>query len=299
MVLAALITGTFGTMLVEAQDDGYYVPATTLEPTQQTVNVPSVVVRCGTNERRHLNPDNPVAAPGVRAAAHHMHEYVGNTSTDAMSTDATLSASTTTCERGDLSSYSWPALRLTDGAAHDMHAEGGGADGNLAGVLPPDSVEVRYEGSPAGQVVPMPRFLRMMTGDAKAVTNGFGADTRARWGCSDTAGRFTTKYPLCDDGDQTLRVYEFPSCWDGANVDSASHRSHVVFPLGNGVCPVRTFAIPRLVVAVGYKIPHGRPFVIDTFPSELRHPATDHAGFINVMPEAQMSGIATRLNERQ
>ncbi|MFS8104255.1 hypothetical protein LFM09_44815 [Lentzea alba] len=125
-VLAAVITGTFGTMLVDARDDGYFVPVAKLEPTGQVMDVSSVVVRCGANERRHLNPDNPVTAPGVRAAAHHMHEYVGNTSTDAMSTDATLSASISTCEKGDLSSYSWPVLRLTDGAGHDVHAEGWG-----------------------------------------------------------------------------------------------------------------------------------------------------------------------------
>ncbi|MFD9698116.1 DUF1996 domain-containing protein [Lentzea sp. NPDC059081] len=293
---AALVAVTFGSMLVEAQDNGYYVPAAKLEPGPRAPDVPSVTVRCGTNERRHLNPDNPVTAPGVRSAAHHMHEYVGNTSTDAMSTNATLEASTSTCERGDLSSYSWPVLRLTDGAAHDVHEAGGGADGNLGEILPPKTVEVRYEGSPSGQLVPVPRFLRMMTGDAKAVTNGFGPATRVRWGCSNIPGHFTTKYPLCDGGAETLRVYEFPSCWDGANVDSTSHRSHIVFQLANGVCPVRTFATPRLVVSVGYEVPGGRPFAIDSFPSELRHPATDHAGFINLMPEAEMREITNQLN---
>ncbi|MET8763610.1 DUF1996 domain-containing protein [Lentzea sp. NPDC004782] len=295
--LAVFIMITFGTTLIEAWDDGYYVSTAKLEPIRQVLGVPSVVVHCGTNERRHLNADNPITTPGAPAAAHHLHEYVGNTSTDAMSTNATLNASASTCERGDLSSYFWPVLRLTDGAAHDVHPGDGSVDGNFGEVLPPENVEVRYEGNLAGQLVPMPRFLRMMTGDAKAVTNGFGADTVARWGCSDFGGRFTTKYPLCGDGAQTLRVYEFPSCWDGLNTDSSSHRSHVVFPLGGEVCPVGTFAIPRLIITVSYKIPRGRPFAIDSFPGELRHPATDHAGFINLMPEAEMSSVAMRLKQ--
>lgn len=31
----------------------------------------------------------------------------------------------------------------------------------------------------------------------------------------------------------------FPSCWDGKNVDSASHQSHIAYPAGgeSGPCP--------------------------------------------------------------
>jgi hypothetical protein len=49
-------------------------------------------------------------------------------------------------------------------------------------------------------------------------------------------------------------------------------------------------------VTVGYDIPAGRPFAIDSFPEELRDPATDHAMFVNVMPEALMSELVGHLN---
>jgi uncharacterized protein DUF1996 len=256
---------------------------------------PNVVIRCGTNEERHLNADNPVVSPGIPFGAHHTHEYVGNRSADAKSTNASLAAATSTCENGDLSTYYWPVLRLTDGRGHDAHAEGGGLHGNTGEVLKPKSVEIRYEGSPVSDVLPMPRFLRMITGDPTAFTNNYGPKVRAHWGCGDQPGRYTTKYPLCGNA-TTLRGYDFASCWDGNNTDSASHRTHVVFPLAGGACPAKTFPIPRLRVTVGYDIPAGRPFAIDSFPEELRDPATDHAMFINVMPEALMNELVGHLN---
>lgn len=254
----------------------------------------NVVIRCGTNAERRLNADNPVVSPGTPYGAHHTHEYVGNKSADAMSTNTTLAEASTTCEKNDLSSYFWPVLRLTDGVGHDAHAEGGGVHGNSGEVQAPASVEIRYEGSPVSNVLPMPRFLRMITGDPMAFTNDYGPKVRARWGCADQPGRYTTKYPLCQS--RTLRSYDFASCWDGNNTDSASHRTHVVFPLAGGACPPRTFPIPRLRITVGYDIPAGRPFAIDSFPDELRDPATDHAMFINVMPEALMNELVGHLN---
>ncbi|WP_329790014.1 DUF1996 domain-containing protein [Lentzea sp. DG1S-22] len=256
---------------------------------------PHVVIRCGANEERHLNADNPVVSPGIPFGAHHTHEYVGNRSADAGSTDDSLAAASTTCEKDDLSTYYWPVLRLIDGTGHDAHADGGGLHGNTGEVLAPSSAEIRYEGSPVSPVLPMPRFLRLITGDPAAFTNDYGPNTRARWGCSDQPGRHTSKYPLCGSA-TTLRSYEFGSCWDGNNTDSASHRTHVVFPLAGGTCPPKTFPIPRLRVTVGYDIPAGRPFAIDSFAEELRDPATDHGMFINVMPQARMAELVGELN---
>ena len=258
-------------------------------------DTPSVAIQCGTNEERHLNADNPVVSPGIPFGAHHTHEYVGNKSADARSTNTSLAAAPTTCERGDLSTYYWPVLRLTDRTGHDAHADGGGRHGNTGEVLKPKSVEIRYHGNPVSDVLPMPRFLRLITGDPSAFTNDHGPNMRARWGCADEPGRYTTKYPLCGDA-TTVRSYDFGNCWDGNNTDSASHRTHVVFPLVGGACPPKTFPIPRLHVTVGYDVPAGRPFAIDSFPEEMRDPATDHAMYINVMPEALMGEIVSRLN---
>ncbi|MEK8169601.1 hypothetical protein NKH77_06690 [Streptomyces sp. M19] len=70
---------------------------------------------CGRNENGHLNPDNVIVAPGVSNGAHHMHDYVGNKSTNAFSTNDSLANAGTTCANGDKSTHYWPVLRLLDG----------------------------------------------------------------------------------------------------------------------------------------------------------------------------------------
>ena len=67
---------------------------------------------CGRNVDGHRNSDNFFVSPGVAGGAHHLHDYVGNTSTDRDSTDASLAAAGTTCTRDDRSTYYWPVLRV-------------------------------------------------------------------------------------------------------------------------------------------------------------------------------------------
>jgi hypothetical protein len=136
----------------------------------------------------------------------------------------------------------------------------------------------------------MPRFLRIVTGDAKAVTNGPAAPhARATWTCSGTPGRSSsTHYPLCPAGQLVQRVGEFPSCWR-AGTDSDDHRTHVVFPdPATGACPTGTMPIPRLRITVSYRVPPGRSYAIDSFPAQQRKPVTDHFDFANLMPESLM-----------
>lgn len=53
--------------------------------------------------------------------------------------------------------------------------------GRIGDALARDAaVSLTFEGSPAGDVVAMPRFLRIITGDAKAPTNG-DANANASW----------------------------------------------------------------------------------------------------------------------
>lgn len=250
-------------------------------------------VDCGRNESRHLNADNMVIAPGQPFGAHHTHEYVGNVGTNAASTDESLAAAATTCRAGDPSAYYWPVLRLTDRAGHDEHEPGGGVHGNTGEVLPPAAVDITFTGSPVSRVVPMPRFLRMITGDPAALNTGRG---RARWSCTGFEDRHTDRYPDCAPGGRVLRTFEFPSCWDGRNTDSPSHRAHVEFPAANGVCRTGTFPVPKLRVRVAYDVPHGVPYAIDSFPEQLRDPATDHGMFVNVMPEPLMARLTSCLN---
>src|SRR5918997_5784990 len=99
----------------------------------------SFISPCGTNAEGHRNSDNFMAAPGKRNGSQHVHDYVGNLSTDAFSTIESLAAAGTTCTNGDLSTYFWPVLRNTAASGSDARA-GGGLNGNVGGILRPTAV---------------------------------------------------------------------------------------------------------------------------------------------------------------
>ncbi|GAA3392666.1 DUF1996 domain-containing protein [Cryptosporangium minutisporangium] len=253
--------------------------------------------RCGSNQEGHYNSDNVIVSPGVPNGAHHLHDYVGNTSTSAASTDRSLAAAPTTCrDPGDRSAYYWPVLRdLVDPRTQARFPGESESDRNVGLVLRP-AVSMVYSGNPFAPVTAMPRFLRVVTGNAKALTAG-GRNARARWTCRGFADRVTAdRYPLCPAGRGLTRILEFPSCWDGRNTDSANHRTHVVFPDARGACPPGTAAVPKLTITLTYDVPAGASFAIDSFPDQRRAATTDHADFVNVMVPGSMARLVGCLN---
>jgi hypothetical protein len=240
---------------------------------------------CGRNENGHRNAGNIVVTPGKAGSVHHLHDYLGNLSVDVGSTLRSLAGGDTTCANGDKSTYYWPVLR-TVGRDDGPH---GGA------VQVARSVSLTYLGNPRGPVVAMPRLLRGAVGDAYALTNG-GARAAAVWSCSGSPERRTLRYVVCPPGEQVLRVFDFPSCWDGRRLDSENHRQHLVFPARGGGCPISTFAVPRLRIVAAYDIAPGTRYRIDSFDAQRHSPLTDHALFVNLMPDALMSEVVRCLN---
>ncbi|MEJ1196433.1 MULTISPECIES: DUF1996 domain-containing protein [unclassified Streptomyces] len=261
---------------------------------------------CGVNENDLFNSDNLIAAPGVDNGAHHVHDYVGNQDNDAFSSDDDLANADTSCQnQGDKSTYYWPVLRLQDGTEEfDANDLGGGADGNVGKILKPAQAELKFVGNQQSDVVAMPKFLRIITGDAKSFTNG-DANANSSWSCTGFEDRqVTDKYPLCPEGSQVVRTSNFQSCWDGQNIDSANHRDHMAFVQADGSCGNGFQAIPQLQVRLVYDIPtptieNGsvqNPYAVDSFPEQLHKPITDHNDFINVMDEDLMNEVVDCIN---
>ena len=254
--------------------------------------------QCGRNaDGSHRNSDNFITSPGVTNAAHHTHDYVGNTSTDGNSTNESLAAAGTTCRLGDKSTYFWPVIRDITTEGTDADQPGGGADGNLGKIITPSAVSIQFRGNAQAKVVPMPRFLRIVTGDAKTITNG-PVNSRAHWTCSGTTNRFSaTQYVLCPRGQLVQRVHDFAGCWNGTDLDSANHRTHVAFADSTtGACPEGFKAIPQLRITLSYRVPAGDSYAVDSFPEQLRKPSTDHDDFTSVMPNALARMVATMIN---
>ncbi|MGW7049515.1 DUF1996 domain-containing protein [Streptomyces avermitilis] len=291
-----------------------FVDITTVQPNAQNprngtdASRGTFATSCGVNAGGLFNSDNVIVAPGVTNGAHHFHDYVGNQDNQAFATDDDLANADTSCEdEGDKSSYYWPVLRLQNGTREkDADAPGGGTEGNAGEIVTPQQVTLTFTGNPRSKVVAMPRLLRIITGDAKAFVNGT-ANANASWSCTGYEDRqLKDKYPICPKGSDVVRSFKFQSCWDGQNIDSANHRTHVAFADAEGNCAGGFRAIPQLVQRIVYDVDApslqdgGRTtplFAVDSFPEQLHKPVTDHGDFINVFDEDLMRDMVDCIND--
>jgi hypothetical protein len=448
-IVVTTTTGDPGQAKADEVDKSLFVDITTVQPNVKTpqangkASKGTFTVNCGKNENGHFNPDNFIAQPGVKNGAQHLHDYVGNLSTNADSNNKSLQAAGTTCKNGDKSAYFWPVVRIDTGdevkaaannpdaappvadraqavkdaavptvecpdiasqlpadvpeaataevenqllaldaqnAAADKKLEaapqkaatgaaaaevvdplteqrkaslgkieeavaknggqapnmdalapcavkdqnsGGLANGgenseapaapatlpdpNAAAELPgndgeiqqPERVQLTFRGSAVGKVRAMPKFLRVLYGDAKVSTNG-PANAKDSWTCSGFENRLIDKYPICPEGSKVKRIHTFPSCWDGKNVDSANHRTHIVFPDAAGRCARGFSAVPELQITLTYNIPRdiqvNGQYKVDSFPQESHNPLSDHDDFANVMSQRIMNRLVNCVN---
>ncbi len=248
-------------------------------------------VQCGTNANGHNNSANMIAAPGNVNGAQHTHDYVGNLTTDGNSTNDSLAAGGTTCKNGDKSAYFWPIIRIRNAgskAVDPLNAH------NFGDPLRPVSATIEFRGNARGPVTAAPQFLRILTGNAKSVTQA-GANQNAKWTCTGFENRITEKYPLCPRGSLLERIDDFPGCNDG-NTDSANHRTHIAFADAQGNCPAGMKAIPQLRITLKWNVPRGKVFALDAFPDEKHSPITAHDDFVNVMGDQLMNQVVRCIN---
>lgn len=191
------------------------------------------VVECGFS---HAAPDDPIVYPNEPGASH-LHVFFGNTLTDAFSTVDVLATGETTCNQpADLASYWAPAL-LRDGVVQ----------------TPVKSVAYYRAGIdvPVTEVEPYPYGLRMIAGEALADSPQPLAV--ASWSCGAGILREATP-PACPAGRNARLVVTFPDCWNGRDLDSADHRSHVTYS-HLGACPAsHPVSIPQLQFSVEYPV---------------------------------------------
>jgi hypothetical protein len=107
----------------------------------------------------------------------------------------------------------------------------------------------------------------------KALSGGFS------YNCGTGTPFTTTPYDCTPYGPKAyLRLgTRFASCWDGVNLDSADHKSHLAFPK-RGICPAtHPVQLPRLTFHIRY------PSVIDPTLYTLSSGAlsTLHGDFFN------------------
>ena len=217
----------------------------------------------------HRAADDPIVYPGQPGKSHD-HSFVGNNSTDAFSTLASLQAATTTCRRpGDTAAYWMPTLSA------------GGTP------VAPVGATVYYRRHTLQQVQSFPSGLKIIAGDAHAVSAQPLQITF--WNCGPEAGvKPQSTVPTCPDGpDSNLRLHvRFPDCWDGSNLDSADHKSHMAYSEA-GVCPAgHAVPVPALEVIFRYPI-KGDPGVFLASGGQF----SAHADFFNAWNQQRLAQL--------
>ena len=222
---------------------------------------------CGAGQ---LLRDDPIAFPGQPGASH-LHQFYGNLGANASSTFQSLRTS---------------GLSTCGGSANPLNRSGYWTPAMLDGkgnVVRPDLIAEYYKRRPVtdpivsdptnaqfqGYAQPMPNGIRWIVGfDMNSGSNPQAGSTY--WNCTGP-GSVPGHYPdiptaltqgHCTVGDQLLAITDAPDCWDGKNLDSADHRSHVAYAgygsWGYLKCPAGyPFVIPVNHLAVFYSIAAG------------------------------------------
>jgi hypothetical protein len=231
--------------LIPAGWSGYgsdRMQATSEQPSNNGDRVGAFRISC---QFSHMAFDDPIVFPG-QVGRSHLHSFFGNTALNANTTSTNITtAGNSTCSGGTINRSGYWIASIIDTA-----------DGRP---IAPSHAVIYYKtdlNSTTGQIVSaLPPGLRMITGDpSRKDPNAYWWDYPALWSCerAGSGEHYNDKsqgIPACADGDTVLLGVEFPNCWDGVNLDSPDHKSHMFF--GRGACPAsHPKAIPNIAMQV-------------------------------------------------
>jgi Domain of unknown function (DUF1996) len=239
-----LALGTLGLALVFAAVGLPVQPASAIPQNQAVFSV-----KC---DLTHMAPDDPIVFPGQPGRSH-LHAFFGNGSIDADTTTRSLVGAASSCHNGmgevDKAGYWVPGL-----------LDGGRA---VRGAPGEHRIDAYY--TVLGKnlpVRPMPFGLRMIAGDAKATRPQPLQVTSYDCVKFPNGGEITNRFsvmPTCPAGSYLSARIMFPSCWDGRNLDSPDHKSHMAYPVRER-CPVsHPVSLPVLSFRVRWKDVRGVP----------------------------------------
>ena len=226
--------------------------------------VPQFVVRCAFS---HSSTDDPIVFPGDPGASHR-HDFFGNRTANAFSTPDSMLGTDTSCQQAlDTAAY-WSPTLFDHGVP-----------------VVPQGADVYYRPGPRidpASVKPYPHGLVMISGDAMAMEPQ--STKFVGWACG-SGGDPQVDAPICPpDAPLRLKIV-FPDCWDGKNLDSDDHHSHVAASVA-GHCPSgHPVPVPQLQLTVRYPI-HGEGHDLNLAPGSM---LGGHADFMNAWDQAELA----------
>jgi Domain of unknown function (DUF1996) len=233
----------------------------------------------------HQQADDPIVFPGQPGAAH-MHQFIGNPSANAFSTFETMRQANPACElSSDTGGYWVPTLHKPDGSLvsvkHTFFYYRG----------PKGVAQIPFSAGPP------PQGLKMIAGgDTRNPPRPNMSQKSLSWACTDS-GPYLTQPPDCTSLNKSFRAHiHFPSCWNGWQLDSSNHRSHMTYP-ASGRCPsTHPVRIPKISYHVVYNLQNGKgTYLSSDHEVPGAPPATQlHADFWNTWDQVVLQKAVTR-----
>lgn len=212
-----------------------------------------------------ISNDDPIVYPGQPGKAH-LHQFFGNDGANANSTyDSLRKSGESTCQNDlNRSAYWMPAM--LDGKGN---------------VVRPDFVSIYYKRRPASDsfcttaakgCLGIPRGLRFVFGWDQTRPNEPQPENNVRFNfkCVQGSTPTTAAFPdmvepmkVCKPGQKLNAVISTPECWNGVDLDSKDHRSHLAAMVrdrnsGQLACAVsHPVIIPQFTMGVMYSIEAG------------------------------------------
>jgi hypothetical protein len=236
-------------------------------------------ISCGFS---HMSFDDPIVFPNQPGMAH-LHSFFGNTDVDAYSTAESIRTSgNSTCATGigNRSGYWIPSMIDT-------------RDGRP--LVPTDSLwyyKRGYSVPGTAAITAPPVGLRIIAGKASNAGPPPQFSSWYRWHCASSTEHYNYGFtiPDCPVGDSVSVEIWFPQCWDGINLDSPDHQSHMAYAStdhgGNGCPTTHPHPMPEITFNVSWVVPPGSSSTTwrlssDIYPSSLPGGYSVHADWYN------------------
>jgi hypothetical protein len=240
--------------------------------------------------------DDPIVYPGQPGASH-LHVFFGNAAVTAGSTAQSVATSgASTCRGGTLNRTGYWMPALVDSRTGEVQ-------------LPDEGVfyyKTGYNIDPK-VVRTIPVGLRMIAGNKNAT----GLQDYVTWECRDRVVENTGAIPTsCPAGDAVRLTIIFPQCWDGKNLDSPDHKSHMAYPIYRNTarastCPAsHPITIPEITEHFDFPVtaassPAHWRLTSDMYSASLKGGYSAHADWMNGWDAETLNTIVTQCLNRE
>jgi hypothetical protein len=263
----------------------------------------------------HYSYNDPIVFPGKQGAAH-LHLFFGNALVDHNTTSENIRTKCRSSAAGgtaNCSGYWIPALLdknerpLPPDFSLWYYKAGYGLNDATAVRVPPVGLKMVAGKASGNPSKPQTRSGNPLSGPLgkDRIFDSWGDSSFFGWNCTDDYRKSKPYIPAdCPAGSILTLSLTFPICWNGRDLDSADHISHMSDPV-NGACPAsHPVPIPTITLNIEWEVPQGGTsgwhLSSDMYPLSDQNPGgfSTHADWFNGWDPAVFERFNNNCNRR-